>query len=180
MSDREKKLLLLFLGAGFLVLNVLGYTYFQTTKASVDSRHAKAKQGLMTARQVRASSAERMEQIEWLNKHEPKPSESQDVRGQLYNFCISQARLNGLTFEEKHIEFPSVDNPEANHFHRTKVRMKVTGPEQAFYTRLYKINVPTELRHATRLELKPSTKDDTQIDATVTIEQWFVPPPPSA
>ena len=51
-----------------------------------------------------------------------------------------------------------------------------TGQEQALYVWLDRLNQPTKLRMATQIRLTPNQQDDTKIDCTATIEQWFVPP----
>lgn len=179
MSDREKKLLSLFLVAGFLVLNFLGYSYYQTTSLAVKAKHDKAERELRTARIIQASGQEIIDQMEWLRDHEPAPTDAQDAQVKLYKFCIQAASLNGLVFDEKDAELLAHDEEPGNHYQRAKVLIKVTGPEPAVYSWLHQINVPAELRHATRLEMKPNAKDDTQIDCAATIEQWFVPMPPA-
>ena len=52
----------------------------------------------------------------------------------------------------------------------------ITGREEALYGWFDKLNVPEDFRMATHINLSPNKQDDTQIDCTATIEQWFVPP----
>ena len=55
------------------------------------------------------------------------------------------------------------------------MQLNVAGREEALYRWLDQINDPAKLRSATQLLLKPDAKDDTLIDCTATIDQWFVP-----
>ena len=69
MSAREKKLLLFFAIAGFAILNFLGYSYLQTTRASVTQQRAQAQTNLDNAEKFRESSAQVMDEMEWLDEH---------------------------------------------------------------------------------------------------------------
>ncbi len=51
----------------------------------------------------------------------------------------------------------------------------MTGTEQALYQWFDRLNVPDQLRNATQIRLTPNQQDDTKIDCTATIEQWFIP-----
>ena len=74
MSPREKKLLIFFATAGFLVLNFLAIGFYKTKRLQVDRDLAQANQKLETARIYRASSEQVADQMEWLAKHEPERS----------------------------------------------------------------------------------------------------------
>jgi TPP-dependent trihydroxycyclohexane-1,2-dione (THcHDO) dehydratase len=66
------------------------------------------------------------------------------------------------------------------HFHRAKIQLTVNGSEEALYRWFDRLNIPEQLRIASSIRVSPNTQDDTKIDCTATIEQWFMPLPPSA
>ncbi len=176
MSPREKKLLIFFTTAGFLVLNFLAIGFYKTKRLQVESELAQASQKLETARMYRASREQVADQMEWLATHEPQPAANQDVQTKLQQLCETEARTAGLTIKlQKPLD---TDATEGRHYHRAKFQITVSGREEALYQWLDRLNMPEQLRAATVIRLSPD-KDDTLIDCAATIEQWFVPLPPA-
>jgi type II secretory pathway component PulM len=178
MSTREKRLLIFFGFAGFLVLNFLGFNFYQTKKQAFAAQLAEARQTLQRAEIVSASRDQVAEEMIWLSENEPEPAASQDVQTALQKFAESEARSAGLTVK---IQRPMpTDTTVGRHFHRAKFQFSVTGTEESLYRWLDRVNVPAEFRIATQIRLNPNKEDDTKIDCVAVIEQWFVPLPPSA
>ncbi len=178
MSPREKKLLIFFAAAGFIVLNFLVIGFFKTKRIEVDRQRDQARQKLDTAEMFRASREQVIDEMEWLAKHEPEPAANQDVQTRLQQLCEREATTVGLTIKTQK-PLPS-DSTEGRHFHRAKIQLVVTGTEEGLYRWFDRLNIPEQLRIASRILISPNKEDDTKIDCTATIEQWFVPLPPSA
>ena len=91
---------------------------------------------------------------------------------------MREAQRNGL---EKKLQklLPSIEDPNLA-YHRVKIQFKVNGMEVALYRWLDRISMPDQFRGVTRLILSPNKEDDTRIDCTATVEQWFIPTGPSA
>ena len=177
MSPREKKLLLFFAAAGFIILNILVIGFFKSKRLEVSRQRDQARQKLDTAEMFRASREQVTDQMEWLAKQEPEPAANQDVQTKLQQLCESEAKTTGL--EVKSQKPLPTDASEGRHYHRAKIQIVVNGTEQALYRWFDRLNSPEQLRIASSIRLSPNTKDDTQIDCTTTVEQWFVPLPPS-
>lgn len=177
MSPREKKLLIFFASAGFIVLNFLGFGFFQTKRLEVMRARDQARQQLDTAEMYRASREQVQPQMEWLAAHEPQPAANQDVQTKLQQLAEREAQSVGLTIKSQK-PLPT-DSTEGLHYHRAKIELAVSGTEEALYRWFDKLNVPDQLRAATFIRLSPNPQDDTKIDCRATVEQWFVPLPPS-
>ena len=177
MSPREKKLLIFFATAGFLVLNFLAVGFYKNKRLQADRDLAQARQKLETAEVYRASREQVADQMEWLATHEPQPAANQDVQTKLQQLCETEANTAGLTIKTQK-PLPT-DATEGRHYHRAKIQITVNGREEALYRWLDRLNMPEQLRAATVIRLSPDTKDDTLIDCTATIEQWFIPLPPA-
>ncbi|MFZ9935950.1 MAG: hypothetical protein ACO3JG_02705 [Luteolibacter sp.] len=175
MSPREKKLLIFFAAAGFIVLNFLAYAQFQAKRLEFDRALGEARQQLDTAEMFRASREQVTDEMEWLAAHDPEPAANQDVQTQLQQLCEREAK--GLGLEIKAQRPLPTDAPSGAHYHRAKIQLTVSGSEDALYRWFDKLNVPDQLRAASQIRLSPNTKDDTKIDCTATVEQWFVPLP---
>jgi hypothetical protein len=172
MSDREKKLLIFFGIAGFAILNFLGFNFAQAQRLKVDRDQAEARKQLDMAEMFRESSAQVTDQMDWLAKHEPEPAAPQDVQTKLQQLVEKSAVSNGLTIKSQK---PLPTDTDSVHFHRAQIQFVVTGQEDALYRWFDQINVPAQFRIASRILLSPEKKDDTKIDCTATIQQWFVP-----
>jgi hypothetical protein len=178
MSPREKKLLLFSAIGGFLIVNFFVVGFFSSKRKTVDHQQRQALQKLETAEKYRASREQVSDQMEWLAQHEPEPAANQDVQTKLQQLCENEAKATGLTVVSQKPQ--PTDSSEGLHFHRAKIQVSVNGTEEALYRWLDRLNTPEQLRIASSLRIAPNAKDDTKIDCTATIEQWFVPLPPSA
>lgn len=178
MSDREKKLLGLFLLAGFLVLNFVALNLYQKKSGELKSVRDAAQRELDIAEMISESRQEVLGEMKWLGDNEPEPLASQQAEVKLSDFVEGRARSNGLQILVQ--EPPKTTSDPSWHFHRASVVFKVTGTERSLYRWFDAINIPSEFRITSSILLSPNPQDDTQIDCTVTVEQWFVPLPPSA
>ncbi len=172
MSDREKKLLTLFLIAGFLILNVFLYTFYKNKKNLYDSDLTSAKSQLEQTILFRESSSEFAEQMAWLAEKEPKPATYQDTQNALQLFAETQAKNCGLTVKSQE---PLPTDDSGVHYHRAQVKINLTGQEQALYRWFDAINDPDIFRTALQIRMTPNSKDDTLIDCSATLSQWFPP-----
>lgn len=173
MSDREKKLLLYFGLAGFVILNFLVFNFAVSKRAEVDRARADAEQKLDIAITIQENSEKVLEEMDWLAEHEPETAANQDVQTKLQQFADSGAKSFGLAIKSQK-PLPS-DVTEGKHYHRAKFQFVVTGTEESLYRWFDKLNDPAALRIATQFRLSPNQQDDTKIDCTATIEQWFTP-----
>ena len=174
MSDREKKLIIFFAVAGFAILNFLAFNFAQSKRQQVNVERAQAKQTLERAEMFRDSSEQVTDQMAWLAEHEPEPKPNQDVQTTLQQLIEREAKAAGLTIKSQK-PLPT-DATEGRHYHRAKIQITVTGTEDALYRWLDRLNTPDQLRIASQIRMLPNNPDDTKIDCTATIEQWFVPP----
>jgi phosphoglycerate-specific signal transduction histidine kinase len=175
MSPREKKLLIFFATAGFLVLNFLALGFYKNKRLQAERELAQATQKLETAHMYRASREQVADQMEWLAKHEPETAANQDVQTKLQQLCETEAKTAGLTIKSQRPL--ATDSTEGHHYHRAKIEITVSGREEALYRWFDRLNMPEQLRSATVIRLSPNTQDDTLIDCAATIEQWFTPLP---
>lgn len=175
MSDREKKLVLIFGLAAFVLINVFGVSRFRQYRDKVHQEMITAEKGIATAEGLREIYNERADEIEWMADHRPEPKARQIVQTELEQFATKEAQTAGLTIAGSG-KGTFKEGDETGFFHRAKVEYtKVSGSEMALYHWLDRLRSPEDFRAVTFLRLKPDEKDDTQIDAQVTVEQWFIP-----
>ena len=97
----------------------------------------------------------------------------QDTQTGLQSLAEREAQRNQLTINSQRLQ-PSIEDP-ALHYHRARLELKVSGMEAGLYRWLSRLHVPEEFRAVTFMQLNPQRDDDTKIDCTVVVEQWFVP-----
>jgi hypothetical protein len=173
MSPREKKLIAFFAFAGFAILNILVFKFAQTKRQEVNIKRNQAEEQLAIAEKFRESSEQVTDQMDWLAEHEPEPKANQDVQTTLQQLAEREAKAAGLTIKSQK---PLPSDIDGAHYHRAKIQITVTGSEDALYRWFDKLNMPDQLRIASQIRMLPNNPDDTKIDCTATIEQWFVPP----
>ncbi len=174
MSPKEKKLLILFGAVGFIVLNFFIFKILKDKQAKVRADRIDAESKLELAEKFRESSDQIRDQMDWLAKHEPEPASSQDLQTKLQKLGESEARNSGLTIKSQ-TSLPT-DTQGAN-YHQSNFKFVLSGTEQALYQWFDRVNLPEQFRVASHINMKPNQQDDTKIDCTVTISQWFVPAP---
>ncbi len=173
MSVREKKLILFFALAGFVILNFLVFNFATSKRQQVNNERAQAQQKLTVAETFQASREQVLDQMEWLAAHEPAPQASQDVQTALQQLVEREAKAAGLTIKNQKL-LPT-DEAVGKHYHRAQFQINVSGTDEAIYRWFDKLNVPDQLRGATQIRFFPNSPDDTKLDCTATIAQWFVP-----
>ena len=172
MSSREKKLLTLLLLAGFVILNFFAYTSYSQAKIRFNNDLESAKSQLQQAISISESSEEYAGEMEWLATHEPEPATYQDVQTKLQQFAESQARNLGLTIKSQEL-LPTDES--GVYYNRAQVKINLTGKEKALYSWFHLINDPAAFRTAYQIRMTPNGQDDTLIDCSATLSQWFPP-----
>ena len=172
MSDREKKLLALLLIAGFLIVNFFLYSIYVEKKSLYARDLESAKSQLQQAITFRESSSEFAEQMTWLKEKEPAPATYQETQNALQLFAETQARNLGLTVKSQE---PLPTDESGTHYHRAQVKINLSGQEKALYQWFDAINDPDVFRTTYQIRMSPNTQDDTLIDCSATLSQWFPP-----
>jgi hypothetical protein len=172
MSDREKKLVLLFGLAAFVLINVFGVSWFRKQRDRLAAEVLEAEGNVQTAEAFDRKYDTVLEEMDWMIEHAPKERSGQLVATELEQYASNQATTHQLTVKRRAI-LPN--DQSGTHFHRAKSEFNVTGREDSLYRWLDRLQMPEQFRAITFLRLSPDPKDDTLIDCTVTVEQWYVP-----
>jgi len=172
MSDRERKLVLFFGLAAFLLVNFFAISWFQGQKGKIARDLMKAKNEVQSAEMAAGSFNTVYDEMKWLEEKSPSPKAGQLVSTELETYASNQASTHQLTISKR--DFKPNDETGA-HFHRAKVQYKIGGREDSLYRWLDRLQMPDQFKAVTYLKLQPDAKDDTLIDAIVDVEQWYVP-----
>lgn len=178
MNAREKRLVILMGLVGFLFLNLYAVRWYRQKRESVTRERDQAELTLQNARSFLEMKEQFADEIDWVAKYEPAPAAVQEIDSALQKFSQEEALKAGLTVKRQKPQ--TAEKPEGASFHRARIEFQVTGTEAALYQWLDKLQSPQQFRAVTSLRLTPERDDDTKIDCTVIIEQWFVPQPVDA
>lgn len=171
MSDREKKLVLLFGLAAFILLNAFGVSWFRGYADKLKLELKAAQKEVVTADEASQKFDTVIEEMDWMAEHAPEERNGQLFATELEQYGSNQAKTHQLTATPTFLP-----NDETGvHFHRAKVQFKATGMENSLYRWLGRLQMPDQFRAITFLRLSPDAKDDTLIDCVVVVEQWYVP-----
>lgn len=172
MSSREKRLLIVLLSALFVVGSLFGYKSIQTKRNAVRVRIAKSEATLALADIALDQADSIKDEVHWLEKNLPDPEEGETKPSELETFVTNEAARVGLSVTRPKI-LPNDESGVA--FHRARFQIAVSGSEASLYRWLTKVQSPKDFRAVTAIRYTPNREDDTQIDATVQVEEWFIP-----
>lgn len=177
MSPREKNLLILFALGGFAILNLLGFKYYAGQKSAIEGANAQAKNKLKAAEMISSSREEVAPAMEWINARKIGPSDFQIVQSTLQELAEKEATNVGLTLKSQKLLEP---DKSGAHYHRAKVQITLSGTEMNLYRWFASVTDIEKFRTVTFIRLSPNKEDDTKIDCTAVVEQWFVPASPES
>ena len=172
MSDREKKLVMFFGLAAFLLVNFFAISWFQGQKDKIARKLVDAK-GKVTLAQATADSYDTVvDEMDWLADKSPAAKTGQLVATELETYASNQATTHQLEIKRRAIK---PNDETGKYFHRAKVEFNVSGRESSLYSWLDRLQMPDQFKAVTSMRLSPDAKDDTKIDAIVEVEQWYIP-----
>jgi hypothetical protein len=181
MNDREKKLVVMLGATAFAIVNLALYFKLYEPMRNKARKDIVASQATLKNADIFLDMRDQYaDEIDWLEKHQPKTAPPQEIDASLQRFAQSESLRNGLKTKPRGQRIlPSIQDPGLI-FARSRVEQNVTGREDALYRWLYRLQTPSEFRAITALRLAPDREDDTLIDCKVVVEEWFIDQDPMA
>lgn len=180
MSEREKKLLVLFGSAGVFFMALFGYKTYVNKSNQIDLERKTAANELREAQLYLASRETIEDEINWLAEHEPEPQASELVPTNLQALATAEAARAGMTVKKMDI-LPdrSAETEVVSTYKVAQVKFTVTGEERNLYAWFDRMHSPNDFRAISEITMSPNREDDSKIDCIVTFDQWFVPLTPN-
>lgn len=175
MSDREKRLLYLLIGAAFVVVNLGVYKKVYETRLGAAESKLLGAQAKLEAAQTLIDTRDVYEaEMKWLEAREPKQATTQQqAQTRLQQLVQTYAKTQGLETKETRLQ-TSITDPSLN-YHRVRIQVTVSGTEQQLYPFLARLHSPNDFRAVTYMRVGPQKNAPTRADCQVMVEQWFVP-----
>jgi hypothetical protein len=172
MSEREKKLLSIAVVVVLLLSCFWAINFYQKKTLTIKSEKRALQDEVALSENLLTVKEQISDEMEWLAAHEPAPESGEQVPARLQEFCAMEASNASMTIKSQKI-LPNVE--ESPRYHRAVVDFAVTGKEQMLYQWFDRIHSPDDFRVINSITMTPNREDDTQIDCTVAVEQWYVP-----
>lgn len=174
MSDREKRLLFLFLGVIFLLANFGALKLFYLPKLKeARSEATQLEESTEQAEMELESQSDLVDEVKWLEDYEGEPQTSQQAESELVQFVNREASNRRLEVKRRKIQ--NAITEEGLNYHRVRIELEVSGREQDLFGWIHQLNSPRDFRVVTMIRMFPKRDDDTQVDCQVVVEKWHVP-----
>lgn len=174
MNEREKNLILILVGAAFVIANLFGYTTYSSALQKKEVQLKKGKSELDMKRRQLEEAYERNDEIEWLAQNRPAKGTHASIRAELVTFTEQAAIKHRLNVKKR----PSAlrANPEeVGAFRSSVVKVVVNCEDAQLYKWLCELQDPKKSRSITRLRITPQRDDATRIDCELEVTRWYTP-----
>lgn len=174
MNAREKKLILILLGAGFIVANFFAYSMYES---ALQKKKVLLKNGadeLKMKRNLLDESSKHLDEVDWLFDHMPSEGTHSSICADLVTFTEQSATKHRVVLK-KRPRARREDPEEQGEFRTAIVEVQVNAQDPELYRWLVELQNPLKAQAITRLRITPQRDDKERIDCHVEITQWFIP-----
>jgi len=168
ITKREQKLLFIFLGAIFLLFNLIGVAALFRKQAEFQSKLKALRIERLDARSWLAEKDTWQKRREWLDKTQPKLKTAGEADGALLDALQSSAGKYAITITDKSFGDP-VQQP---YYQEIAVKLKVNGSLEAVIRWLDELQQPANFQAIPSLSMK-TDNDPTKISCELTVARWF-------
>lgn len=176
LKQSEKRLLAVFGIAGFLLLNLLGFSWYSKKMLVLDQQRSKleTRSRMLSFMKTRAPEAERKQA--WLAQNLKGYADPTARDSYLDNFIIDLAQNLNLELKKNQALEPKLEDL----FHKSRYHGEVTGQWGDVLEFIYQLQKPSEFRFVPALSLKSQKKEASSEEAadvvcTFDIEKWWSP-----
>lgn len=174
MNDREKKLILVLLGAGFLIVNLFAFTSYSSAVTENETKLKAGKEEIKMKIRDLEEQDRHLDEVEWLAENMPVEGTHATVRAELVTFTEQSMSKRGI--EPKNSPTALRENfEEDGPFRYAVVKTRVNCRDRELYNWLCDLQDPKAGRSITRLRIEPLRNDPTKIDCEIEVTQWYSP-----
>ena len=175
MNDREKKLIFILGGAGFIIANLFVYTSYDAALKQKKTEFTKGANELKLKLAELEEASTHIDEVNWLNENLPAEGTHASIRAELVTSTEQSAAKHQITLNPKRPS-PLRENPdEVGAFRSAIIKVRANSRDEELYGWLVELQDPKKARSITRLRITPQRDDATRIDCEMEITQWFTP-----
>ena len=176
LKKNEKRLLVVFLVAVFIVINLFVFTKISKVQRSAGTKVNRLEDELLIIGDLLEESDLWHAREAWFATRQPIFDESgqggatrAEVDEDLLNTVRATARKYAITLEDEKLPEPK----EHPYFVQAVARVSGVGSIEGIMRWLYELQKPQEFRAVTFFELKPQKDDPSILSCTMTLERWY-------
>lgn len=172
MSDKEKKLLIVFLSLLFLVVGALGVVKYVQLRSNMIEKKAILVQELDVAKLADSTHAALATEKEWLKKNEPSVTDYDLARGELRKFVENASKKFGFDTKTMRITDGYVTREHYAILQVTERAENITQEQMIQW--LLTLHDPEKFRSVVDLTVIQDQKEPGNVRCDVTVQQWVV------
>jgi hypothetical protein len=170
LTAKEKRLLLVLLGAIFVLINVIGLNTYLARLHSLKSSLLKLQGQLVENRAILEVGGEWLERAAWLDANQPTDDvATTDDDAKFYEFVETSAKNFGLSYQRREAGAVPQDGLLAEVFDSSQVK----GTMEALIKWLVQLQDPSAFRAIKQLSIRSG--EPPQVIAEVTVSRWYRP-----
>lgn len=170
LSSRERRLVMLLLVAGFIILNFLGYQALAQRRATALGQQRTLRFDIARLKELQTAKPTVDVNSEWLNAHLPAYADIDQLETHLFNVVSTKAAAAGVELSKKD---PRPTQKDAL-VHKSILEIETTTEMENLINFLHSLQGREDFRFISFLELTP-TKDEERVRCQARIEQWWRP-----
>ena len=172
MNDRERNLILVLGVALFFVVNIFLYTSYQDAMKKNTALKKSNASKLVEIKQSLGGSDEKQANREWLDQYEPGEGSHGQIGAELATLTEKSGLKFGVTMKKR----PSPTNKnedELGNYSSATVKVVGNAMDRPIYSWMIDLQDPEKSRSITSIHIKQQRDDNTRIDCSLEITQWF-------
>lgn len=175
MNQREKKMMVGLGVVAFLGLNLVLYSSYKKTLASLERERITVQKELKSRETILEASVDWNNVREWFEENKPEAVTVEDAQDKLLKEVKEAAeRCKLLINPTKPINFLPALQEQGQLYPRARVTLNFTASDNAMFQWITQMNDAKKFRAVTSLKVEP-TADKMNVIADAIVEQWISP-----
>ncbi|MGB8354683.1 MAG: hypothetical protein WCD79_12390 [Chthoniobacteraceae bacterium] len=168
LTKNESKLLAIFLGAIFLILNLMGLAFLFRTQGELRSRLVNLKNVQLESKSWLAENNLWTQRKNWMDEKQPKLQNTGEANAALLETLQTGARKQNITIVEQGFGEPNFQPS----YQEISVKLKINGSLEAITRWLVELQQPANFQAVPTLSMK-SDSDPAKIICELTVARWY-------
>ncbi|MFN0130866.1 MAG: hypothetical protein ACKV19_29745 [Verrucomicrobiales bacterium] len=168
LSSRERRLLMLLLVAGFIILNFLGYQTLAQRRTAAISQQRSLKFDIARLTELQAMKPTVDVNSDWINSHLPAYADIDQLETHLFNVVNNKAIAAGVELTKKDPR----PTEKGDLVHKSILEIETIADMENLVDFLHSLQGREDFRFISFLELTP-TKDEERVRCQTRVEQWW-------
>ena len=168
LTKRESKLLVIFLGAIFVILNFMGVAFLVGRQGELRSKLGDLRNERLEANSWLAEKDLWQQREEWMDSKQPKLQNTGEANAALLEALQTGARKQNITIMEQGFGEPNTQPS----YQEISVKLKINGSLESITRWLVELQQPGNFQAVPTLSMK-SDSDPSKVICELTVARWY-------